>query len=174
MAIVVILVIAIIVVATTKGKGTGGTCSSSARLRWWDKTCGLRDKDPFPVRSKSALSSNISESEAYNVTNGLKPYIIHGYETNDDEFPWFVTMGFGVGCGAAIINNRWMITAAHCCGLKPGPFYVTLYGQRNIPVYCYWHDQYTNTIGQCLCNSRQATQMSDSKFKAVSEECFKS
>ncbi len=41
--------------------------------------------------------------------------IIGGVESVPHSFPWqvLITDGF-IMCGAALINNNWLVTAAHC------------------------------------------------------------
>jgi len=42
-------------------------------------------------------------------------YILDGFETDINEYPWQVLIHFSPGfCGGSLISNRWVLTAAHC------------------------------------------------------------
>ncbi|CAH1788527.1 unnamed protein product [Owenia fusiformis] len=46
--------------------------------------------------------------------------IVDGVESADGQWPWQISLrreglfGFGHSCGGSIINNKWILTAAHC------------------------------------------------------------
>lgn len=51
----------------------------------------------------------------------LHDYILGGEETDPDEFPWMALLGYqddrgrkSYGCGGTLINERYVVTAAHC------------------------------------------------------------
>ncbi|XP_054650729.1 ST14 transmembrane serine protease matriptase a [Dunckerocampus dactyliophorus] len=70
--------------------------------------------------------------------------IVGGQDAEPGEFPWQVSLhvkGYGHVCGASLISNRWLVTAAHCVQddgktrfSQPGTWeaYMGLHHQRNV------------------------------------------
>ena len=69
---------------------------------------------------------NVQETEmCYNITEcGMRSpslhlpntYIVDGTLAKAGEWPWMARMSFGAYhiCGASILNQEWLLTAAHC------------------------------------------------------------
>ncbi len=82
---------------------------------------------PPPSPSNPATPSNCGKAPATG-------RIIDGAQAADGEFPWlaFLLMevnGQQFSCGAALINDQWMVTAAHCVPEKDGK--ITFYFGAN-------------------------------------------
>ena len=65
----------------------------------------------------------------------LEPYIINGEEAKAGAWPWHVQIFLNemLTCGGSIINETWILTAAHCLELVNLPgFAVKSSGRNNI------------------------------------------
>lgn len=56
----------------------------------------------------------------------MQPRIIYGRKAQENRYPWFVSLlirtGHGYGsCGGSLINDRYILTAAHCLAESPNP-----------------------------------------------------
>lgn len=49
----------------------------------------------------------------------IQPRILNGIKTNSTEFPFYVHLDLeNKTCGASLISDKWLITAAHCISTK--------------------------------------------------------
>lgn len=79
-------------------------------------------------------------SVCFAVECGTKPYkssrIVGGKDSNEGEWPWQVSLHMktqGHVCGASVISNRWLVTAAHCVQDKEKYKWVpTLFGPLHL------------------------------------------
>lgn len=57
---------------------------------------------------------------------GQKPYsarVVNGDNASPHSWPWQVSLRVNNGhiCGGSLINNQWVVTAAHCVERNPRP-----------------------------------------------------
>ena len=100
--------------------GLGSTCSLTAIL--------IKMKSTFCTLLVSLGLASISQSAtvkypmlpAFN--RGLGGRIVGGIKAEMGEFPWQVSWqrknyagSYSHSCGGSILNENWILTAAHCC-----------------------------------------------------------
>ena len=73
----------------------------------------------YTVCGRQPWKNNIKDAQVKRRSVGLKRVkrIIKGTESQFGEYPWKVQLRKRNGrhiCGAALVNNKWVVTAAHC------------------------------------------------------------
>lgn len=64
-----------------------------------------------PTLFASHLRRRVLQSALEEKDYGVVPKIVNGWDTEENEFPFFVRWG---GCGASLIAKDFVLSAAHC------------------------------------------------------------
>ncbi|XP_054435538.1 coagulation factor IX [Pteronotus mesoamericanus] len=141
-----------------KVTGNKVLCSCTAGYRLAEDKQSCEPAVPFPCgRISVALNSkkftraqtiysngdydNSTEDEKFwnNMTQNTQPIndftrVVGGEDAEPGQFPWQVILNGKVDtlCGGSIINEKWVVTAAHC--IKPGDTITVIAGKHNIEV----------------------------------------
>uniref|UniRef100_G3TV86 Coagulation factor IX n=1 Tax=Loxodonta africana TaxID=9785 RepID=G3TV86_LOXAF len=102
------------------------SCTTGYRLAEDQKSC--EPAVPFPCgRVSVSLTSETLTRAENDVTR-----VVGGKDAKPGQFPWQVLLNNGVDafCGGAIINEKWVVTAAHC--IEPGVKITVVAGEHNI------------------------------------------
>ncbi|XP_006924250.1 coagulation factor IX isoform X2 [Pteropus alecto] len=129
------------------------SCTTGYRLAEDQKSC--EPAVPFPcgrvsvshastkfTRSESIFSnmdyenSTEDETNLNNITESTQPFndftrVVGGENAKPGQFPWQVLLNGKIDafCGGCIINEKWVVTAAHC--IEPGVPITVVAGEHN-------------------------------------------
>lgn len=129
------------------------SCTTGYRLAEDQKSC--EPAVPFPcgkvsvslnslklTRAETIFSytdyENSTDDETIldNVTQSPQPFnnvirVVGGENAKPGQFPWQVVLNdkMGAYCGGSIVNEKWVVTAAHC--IKPGVKITVVAGEHN-------------------------------------------
>ncbi|XP_011375910.1 coagulation factor IX isoform X2 [Pteropus vampyrus] len=129
------------------------SCTTGYRLAEDQKSC--EPAVPFPcgrvsvshastkfTRSESIFSnmdyenSTEDETNLNNITESTQPFndftrVVGGENAKPGQFPWQVLLNGKIDafCGGSIVNEKWVVTAAHC--IEPGVPITVVAGEHN-------------------------------------------
>ncbi|KAH8369485.1 hypothetical protein KR009_012380 [Drosophila setifemur] len=104
-------------------------CCANSRMRG---NQGLPAPAPQPQPTRPSGSGSSLLPRAPNCGDNFEDRIVGGVETGKREFPWMVLIEYtkpgnikGHHCGGSLINNRYVLTAAHCVSAIPSDWQLT-------------------------------------------------
>lgn len=135
--------------------GSPGSCEVSTKCPWFIEniikkkrfgdrvTCGFDGQveviccnSSIPIGTRSSLACD----RVPPIENRLTFHIIDGEEAEDGEFPFMAALGYesedipngyDYRCGASMISDKFLLTAAHCIPMKSRPV-VALLGTNDL------------------------------------------
>ncbi|CAL4163704.1 unnamed protein product, partial [Meganyctiphanes norvegica] len=138
----IVVLTAVMVAMQVCSSSASGVPQSLSKRWFWDTAdldynnaddnyeCGIA---PMVSRNRRDIEQNTTH-EAYKLSEG----IVDGYRSKEGEYPWQVSVrnlysrGSSHFCGGALINNDWVVTAAHCL-VGPNLRYLSLHhGHRSV------------------------------------------
>jgi len=89
---------------------------------------------------KKDIYKPMNRNFALNLAQDQLGRVLYGNETNSNEYPWQISMWIGKShfCGGTLIDNEWIVTAAHCVDAQYRDHFnrmsVSL-GDHNVEIY---------------------------------------